>query len=468
MRRDHGRLDAIPASDGMSAPPPARRAPGQRTSDGRLRIPWLDHYAGVHAVAVARRHSDGTAHDRLDRRGRLRADEVDLIAANQPSLGVNADPGDDLGVSESDRRWVLGADRRSWPSIEKRFGEGSLDTALQLIVMGVVELRVPVRETRLDIEHPRQWRLTRRWSDEAARGRRASQLQHDSMVRDAGAAAAAVMDIDPGLAGGLQSATAQRSTLQVLIAAAHDLVSEVRHDGPRAFSQSHFGDSKVREDAPDILREAGASETTIDALGLRRSPYIGLGGTLLVADLRTAEVPGPVRFRADPHRLLAPAIEPATRQILLIENLQAAEFACDEYSDMAIVWFAGQPSNAVVDLCRVVVTEAQGRGLPIVVAPDADLGGVRIAQRLLRAMPKDLALTVLDVGAVAHTPGPRFSEAVSRQLQEIQDNERRKPTSPYSVLLTQFAATVLARGHVVEQEAVIRAAISQISLGGRG
>lgn len=449
----------------MSAQLPARRAPGQRTADGRLRMPWLDRSDGVHAVAVARRHPDGMSHDRLDRRGRLRADEVDLIAANQPAPGADEDPADvDLGVSESDRRWILGADRRHWSSIEKRFGDGSLDTALQLIAIGVVELRVPVRGTRLDIEHPRQWRLTPLWSDRAARGRRASQLQRDSIVRDAAAAAAAIMDIDPGLAGGLRSATAQRGTLQVLIAAAHDLVLEVRHDGPRAFSQNHFGDTKLREDAPDILREAGASEATIDVLGLRRSPYIGLGGTLFVAGMRMAEVPGPVRFRADPHRLLTPAIDPGTRRILFVENLQAAEFACDEYPDMAIVWFAGQPSDAVVGLCRGIAGEAQDRGLPVVVAPDADLGGVRIAQRLLRAMPKDVALTVLDVGAVPHTPGPQFSESVSRQLQEIQDNERWKPTSPYSVLLTQFAGTVLARGHVVEQEAAIRAAISRILL----
>lgn len=79
-----------------------------------------------------------------------------------------------------------------------------------------------------------------------------------------------------------------------------DELAGTTHDGPRAFSQTHFGDTKVRDAAPAILAAAGAAPATLAALGLTRSPYLGLGGAIAVVtsnglplDLRTLAGPVP-------------------------------------------------------------------------------------------------------------------------------------------------------------------------------
>ena len=73
-------------------------------------------------------------------------------------------------------------------------------------------------------------------------------------------------------------------------------------------------------------------------------------------------------------------VNEGARALLLVENLQAAETACDMFPDVAVIWFAGQPADAVLAVCVSAARQTSG---PILVAPDADLGGVRIANRLL-------------------------------------------------------------------------------------
>ena len=134
----------------------------------------------------------------------------------------------------------------------------------------------------------------------------------------------------------------------VLGYAAEDLAAGVSHDGPRAFSQAHFTHTRAREDVAAILLDGSASEASLLALGLRRSPYLGLGG-------------------------------PVT---LHTENLQAAEAACDTYSDLAVTWTAGQPADSPLRLITHLADQVEH----VLIITDADLGGVRIAQRVLAAL----------------------------------------------------------------------------------
>lgn len=438
------------------------RDAGPRTPDGRLRLPWLDPDDRTWAVAVSRRGPDGLRRDARDRRRRLKIDEVDLIRAVSPGAAraAEAAPGAS-GLEPAKERWLLNATTRRWPAIRATFGAKSQSVALRLVDRGVVELRVPVVGAVLDLENPRAWRLTDTWRALAAEAAQSRAASRSSAAEEAHTAADLVDDLDPALAEALRSAPDHWAFLPVLVAAAHDLASGVRHDGPRAFSQIHFGDTKVRDDAPEILREAGASEESIDLLGLRRSPYVGFGGPITVAGLLTSSVPGPVRFRADPHRPLAVRLQPAATRLLLVENLQAAEAVCDTWPDVAVLWFAGQPADTVLDTCVTVARQAGDRGLRVFIAPDADLGGAHIATRLLAAMPAALDLVIVDVGSVAHPAGIDLSTRTVAHLERLHSRAEQGGAGPHSSTLVDYVATLIRRGHAVEQEATIRAAIDQ-------
>lgn len=438
---------------------------GPRAPDGRLRLPWLDPDDRTWAVGVQRRGSDGTRRDPRDRRGRLRIDVVDLVRAlPAPDEVLEALPGDS-GLDSAQERWLLDATTRRWSAITARFGTESHTVARRLVDRGVLELRVPVTHAVLDLEHPHSWRLTDAWRAAAAHAARSRAARRGSAADEACAAAKLVEDLDPKLAQALRSAPGHWALLPVLVAAARDLASGVRHDGPRAFSQIHFGDSKIRENAPDILRDAGASEESIDLLGLRRSPYLGFGGPIMVAGLLASSVPGPVRFRADPHRPLTVTLHPAAARLLLVENLQAAEAVCDTYPGVATLWFAGQPSDTVLDTGSTLAQQAGQRGLRVLVAPDADLGGAYIATRLLEAMPPALELEIIDVGRVAHPSGSDFSARTVAHLGRLRRRAEEGGAGPYSSVVAEYIAALIRRGHAVEQEATIRAALDQACRG---
>jgi hypothetical protein len=123
----------------------------------------------------------------------------------------------------------------------------------------------------------------------------------------------------------------------------------VFHDGPRAFSQAHFANTKAHDDVAAVLLDAGASEASVLSLGLRRSPYLGLGGPVILRtssgqELNLGLLDGPVRFRAD-QRAHVKAVTEATI-LLIIENLQAAETACDQFPYAVVAWTAGPPAGS--------------------------------------------------------------------------------------------------------------------------
>jgi hypothetical protein len=235
----------------------------------------------------------------------------------------------------------------------------------------------------------------------------------------------------------------------VLVYAAEDLAAGVSHDGPRAFSQAHFAHTKAREDVAAILLDAGASEASLLALGLRRSPYLGLGGpvTLHTATghvLELGTLDGPVRLRANQRAPVMAATTAVT--LLVIENLQAAEAACDIYHDLAVAWTAGPPADPALR----PITHLADQVKHVLIITDADLGGVRIAQRILAALHHPETARVIDVGAQPHPKRDPFGPDSVAGLQAATRNPH----------VRALATACLARGYPVEQEAATRAAVN--------
>jgi Protein of unknown function C-terminus (DUF2399) len=88
--------------------------------------------------------------------------------------------------------------------------------------------------------------------------------------------------------------------------------------------------------------------------------------------------------------------------MVIVENLQAAETLADQRHDLGVIYTAGVPSDHALALIGRLA-EASPH---VLLVPDADLGGVRIAERVLRAAP---AAEVIDIGSYSHptrTDGP--------------------------------------------------------------
>ena len=380
----------------------------------------------------------------VDRRGRLAARKVDLIAETSSPAHART-PAE---LSDADTRWMLAAGSRRWESIHSRFGPASLDIALSLVRAGAVVLRCQV-QGELSLGRALGWRLTEAWSRRAVEIRTEARAHAEVWRQRAQLAAAAVRDIDPGLAAALSSARGRESRLPTLVYAAEDLTAGITHDGPRAFSQAHFRHTKARDNAADVLAAAGTRDATLFALGLRRSPYLGLGGPVVLHTgdtlLDLSVLDGPLLLRADQRR--QPALATTADALLVVENLQAAESACDAFPHVAVAWTAGQPADAALSLIVRMACEVE----QIVIVPDADLGGVRIAQRVLTALPVYDSATIIDVGQQPHPTREPFGPASLAGL-------RSALNGPAASL----AGACLTRGYPVEQEAATRAAISAV------
>ena len=131
--------------------------------------------------------------------------------------------------------------------------------------------------------------------------------------------------------------------------------------------------------------------------------------------------------------------------LLVIENRQAAEVISDRYPMTALVWTQGaMGADSLEALAQLVAQVAR-----VVVLPDADLGGVRIAEQVLAVAP---AAGDVDTGAYAH--------------------ERRTPWKPDSVSIlglhaalggpaADLARACLTRGYPVEQELAVVDAVAR-------
>jgi hypothetical protein len=361
-----------------------------------------------------------------DRRRRRKTNEVVLV--RDPTHPAEA-------ASDPDLTFATGASRRRWTTVVGRYGERSFEVALSLVRADVVNLACRVDE-RGSVGEPQWWQPTPEAiaAQQAARAR----VAESTGRRDAERAslAAELAREFPEVAAALGAATTP-TAIAVLSAAGADLLAGIEHAGPRAFTQAHFGGTKAH-DVRAVLTAAGVPSGILERLGLRRGDRIGLGGPIVIStangtiDLRP--VRGPVTFRLDQPAL---AISTSEATVVVIENLQAAEVVCARLPGLPVVYTAGQFGDDAAHLFEQLGTA----GKRIVAVVDADLGGVRIARRVLDAVP---SAEIIDVGAWPHPARAEFSP------DGIAEKGLRALSS--DPLVGSFAAAVLARGYPVEQE----------------
>lgn len=401
-------------------------------------IPLVGVPAGLEARPLVRLRAGDDGHfvEVRDRRGRRKTEMVALAAA-----AAAAEP--DVvaaGLDETERRFLLGTQTRTWTTIVRRFEDAAWEKASVLARLGAVTIECTV-DDRLRLGKPMRWRLTEPWQRYRSDVLSAEVDLKDSWRRRAASAADAVEGLCPELANALRGARAMRAAIPVLVCVAEDLAGGIRHDGARAFSQTHFGETKIRDDVAGVMRAAGIPGWVAEHLGVARSPHFGVGGPITLnaagATVPLRNLDGPVLLRAGQPDVQIRLDQAAP--VILVENLQAAESICDRWPDVAVGYTAGQPSEAALRVFAQMTAQASD----VAIVPDADLGGVRIAERLLSVAPE---ARVIDVGTQPHArTKPWTEDATARAGLE------RALSGP----AVDLAAACLARGYPVEQEAVI-------------
>lgn len=383
--------------------------------------------------------SDGEEVEVLTRRRQRKVDRVELFPA------ASADPPSDLALPEPETRWLLQASKRRWSSIERRYGERAWSRSVELTRAGIVRLRCIVDE-RLALGEPEGWVLTDAWEKRRRQALEKRGSEREQMRERANVAATAVEERSPALAAALREAPPGGPTTQVLVFAAEDLIEGIRHDGPRAFSQAHFGHTKARGNAAQLLLDAGVPAEVILDLGLRRSARLGIAGAIRAStshgEVAVDLLDGPVLLRTDQEQLTLTL----TRRVplVVVENLQAAEALADRMSpEISLVYTAGLPGTSTLTHIASLADQAS----PVIVIPDADLGGVRIGAAVLTAAP---GAFLVDIGEFDHPASRKWPKdgASERGL-------RAAIAGPAGDL----ARACLHRGYPVEQElAVVEAA----------
>jgi hypothetical protein len=430
-----------------------------------------------------------------DRRRRLRLDEVALRPAEDAASRSGALPAAMLAY----RRFVLGAARRNWSAISQRLGADAWELSLDLVRAGVITLVCKADEA-LELGSPQRWHLTEAGADLAADLTRELAEHRDATDDElarivagleqakSGLMASATADettADAGLAGlGLSEAAVGTlsealragqpgSTRDVLVAVARDLLGGVQHDSPRAFSLAHFADSKERDDVAIRLADAGVDPDVARALGVLRAPRLGVAGHLRVCthDLHGAEpaatdgavcrdggwevteLAGPTLLRTDTAGL---HLHLTGRDVVVLENLQAAE-AVDELRrrqqlPLAVLYCAGVPGGGTRALIAQVAQQVAAADGRVLLCPDADFGGVRIAEAIVAAFDQSaLHVTrISDIGAWPHLPQRPWRDG-SESLRGL--------TAAVDGAAGALAGVCLDRGYRVEQEQAIVTAV---------
>lgn len=350
-------------------------------------------------------------------------------------------------INDADWKWATSSPRR-WATITNRLGERADEVALTLARTGCVALEHNYRTG--EIHHPpRGWVPHTELAAQHAAGRQTRQAAQQALLDRARQLRDELAGEWPGVASAL-AAPAIDARLVWFVRAAEDLVAKRNHDGPRAFVQHHAKNTKAREDLPRLLTDAGFEPEVLVLLGVNRNPYIGVGGPVRAHyDGRTLDWtgwPGPHDIRLPAHRPITLEVEPGTRVLLVIENRQAAEAICDSHPDTAVIWCHGQPPDPLLRL----INQAAAGADQVVICPDADLGGIRIAARIHDDLPPDARREIVDIGAGEHDQGDPFSAATRDLIAAI--SERQDGVG-------DFARSCLVRGYAVEQEAPARAAL---------
>ncbi|MEU6246045.1 DUF2399 domain-containing protein [Glycomyces sp. NPDC047010] len=384
--------------------------------------------------------TDGTF--ATDSRGRPTVRKVHLKPATPP-------PRQRPNGLVTDREWTwLASAKRRWDTVVKQLGDATraweVCAALAAAGCGVLQCAF----ARGAVQHPPQW-----WIPDpalAARQRSTAAGRRDrrnTLETEAAALSEQLTDTWPGAAASLGRPLGGAQLLWV-VRAARDLAGEVSHDGIRAFVQAHHpADDKAREDLPLLLRDNGWEEEALRKLGVDRSPYIGVGGPIK-ANFGTRELdwtgwPGPHDIRLPHDAEIELRCDQGTEQMAVIENRQAAETICDLYPEMPVIWCRGHHSDRVL----AAIAQAAANCQRVLICTDADLGGLRIAERLFERLHSITTTVILDVGEREHEPGRAFSVQVLEQL-------ARYRTSPAPI--RDFAAALEHRGHAVTQEALVK------------
>lgn len=392
---------------------------------------------GAYPVRSYRQGDDGEPIEIRTRRGLRKTDRVELVC-----IGASVP----LTLDASEERWLLGAVKRRWAGICSRYGEHAWTRSVELARAGIVQLRCAVDE-RMALGEPLGWTLTAEWQTRRTDASQIRQLDRQQLEQRAHAAACVVGERCPELAAALRASVPTSATMPALVFAAEDLLEGIVHAGPRAFSQAHFDHTKARDDVANILINAGVPEDVLVTLGLRRSARLGVAGpvTASVAGKTVALnlLDGPVLLRAD-----QPGFElTLTRAVplVIVENLQAAETVSDRLPHVALVYTAGLPGEPALRLIRQLAAQATR----VLVVPDADLGGVRIAESVLTVAP---GARVVDVGAQEHPP---------RDAWPVDGVSVRGLRAALSGSAASLAQGCLDRGYPVEQELAIAQAVRQ-------
>lgn len=383
-----------------------------------------------------RTDEDGREVEVRDRRRRTKLTRVFLFAVE---IDETVQP------RERELTFLLGADRRSWPTVVERLGAGDAEKAwaraVHLARGGAVEIECETEGARLGV--PVCWHLTARYArrrKQRTTRRRNERASWEQRAQDAAAQLAARW---PELAHALRRHTGPVER-QVLVYAAEDLLGGRSWAGPRAFSQVHFRTTKARDDVGKILARSGVELEAQIELGVLRAGRTGLAGPVqLISErgqLDFSGIKGPTDVRLD-----QPALRLTTHAdvLLVVENRQAAEVVSDGYPHVALVWTQGAMGEESLHALGQLAAQVAR----VVAMPDADLGGVRIAEQVLGVAP---TAEVVDTGAFAHDPRTRWKpDSVSLiGLQEAADG-------PAGTL----ARACLERGYPVEQELAVVEAV---------
>ncbi|MGW5789132.1 DUF2399 domain-containing protein [Saccharopolyspora sp. NPDC003752] len=397
---------------------------------------------GLRAYAQPTR-SDGTFDH--DRAGRPKVRRVHLRA--HPTAPPHRPEG---LVSDTDWNWATSAPRRR-NTITSRFGDRTDDIAFALARAGCIAVEHDYRNGAIQ-QPPRRWIPHPALTDHHATGKQTRQATRHTLRERAGELHDALIGEWPGAAAAL-AAHVTETRLVWLVRAAEDLLAERSYDGPRAFVQHHANNTKAREDLPRLLADAGFESEALVLLGVNRNPYIGVGGPIRAHhDGRTLDWtgwPGPHDIRLPAHRTVSLEVTPGTRVLAVIENRQAAETICDTHPDTAVIWCHGQPPDPLLDL----INQAANSVNTVLICPDADLGGIRIATRIHDCLPPDTHRVIVDIGSSEHDPGDPFSAATRNHIAK---------TAQRHDTVGEFATHCLARGYAIEQEAPARAALQTL------
>lgn len=369
---------------------------------------------------------NGTLREVRDRRQRLKTQAVVLVA--DPSHPVET-------VDEADRQFAVQTSQRRWSTVTNRYGDRAIEVALSLVRGRVVHLACRV-DSHGRIGEPRWWQPTNEAVAIASTARRLASVTKERRDADRSALVASLEEAFPAMAAALRNARSPTS-VQVLTAAANDLILGIEHAGPRAFTQAHFEGTKAH-DVRAVLLAAGVPTSVLEQLGLRRGDRIGLGGPLIVSTssgtIDLTPFRGPVTLRLDQPGLQIATSHPVA---VIIENLQPAEVVCAQHPNLPVVYTAGQFGTDAAAL----LTQLASSGTRLIAIVDADLGGVRIARRILEAAPE---AQLIDVGAWPHPQRQPFDPdgPTVLGLRSLCDD----------ALVGGFATAILERGYPVEQE----------------